>query len=64
MAQGKVQSALRYLSRDQSSGVLSLDDIIPQSQGLTTRDILKEKHPPEKPAYSEYLLPDTSDPII
>ena len=34
------------LSRDQSGGVLGLDDIIPQSQGLTTRDVLRDKHPP------------------
>ena len=46
MAQGKVRSALNYLSRDQSGGVLGLDDIIPQSQGLTTRDVLRDKHPP------------------
>ena len=38
-AQGKVQSALNYLSHDQAGGVLGLDDIIPQSNGLTTRDI-------------------------
>lgn len=67
MAQGKVRSALNYLSRDQSGGVLGLDDIIPQSNGLTTRDILRDKHPPGKPACPESLLPDQSDivnPII
>ena len=63
MAQGKVRSALSYLSRDQTGGVLGLDDIIPQSQGLTTRDILRDKHPPGKPACPEYLLPDCTEPV-
>ena len=67
MAQGKVHSALSYLSRDQTGGILGLDDIIPQSQGLTTRNILRDKHPPGKPACPESLLPDcveSVNPII
>ena len=67
MAQGKVQSALNYLSHDQAGGVLGLDDIIPQSNGLTTHDILKDKHPTGKPACPETLMPDNpeiSNPII
>ena len=67
MAQGKIHNALSYLSRDQTGGILGLDDIIPQSQGLSTRDILRDKHPPEKPACPESLLPDCAEnvnPII
>ena len=67
MAQGKVRSALNYLSRERSGGVLGLDDTIPQSNGMTTRDTLKHKHPPGKPACPESLLPDnseTANPII
>ena len=63
MAQGKVRSALSYLSRDQTGGVLGLDGIIPQSQGLTTRDILRDKHPPGKPACPESLLLDCTEPV-
>ena len=63
MAQGKVRSALSLLSREQSSGVLGLDDIIPQSQGLTTRDVLRDKHPPGKPACPESQLPDSSEDV-
>ena len=63
MAQGKVRSALSLLSREQSGGVLGLDDIIPQSQGLTTRDVLRDKHPPGKPACPESLLPDSSEDV-
>ena len=49
MGQGKVRSALSYLTREQNGGVLGLDDIVPQSQGLTTRDVLIDKHPLGKP---------------
>ena len=63
MAQGKIHSALSYLSREQTGGILGLDDIIPQSQGLTTRDILREKHPPGKPACPESLLPDCTESV-
>ena len=63
MAQGKVKSALNYLSRDKSSGCLGLDDVIPESNGMTTRDVLRNKHPPGKPAHSEYLLPDNSESV-
>ena len=63
MAQGKVRSALNYLFHDQSGGVLGLDDIIPQSQGLTTRDVLRDKDPPGKPACPESLLPDSSETV-
>ena len=55
MGQGKIKSALSFLSRNKSGGVLGLDEIIPQSQGKTTRDILTEKHPPGKTACSKYL---------
>ena len=66
MAQGKVQSALAYISRETKGGVLGLD-IIPESCGLTTRDVLKDKHPPGKQACPESLLPDsmeTVNPIV
>ena len=48
--QGKVQSALRYLSRNTSGGVLKLDDLTPETKDgetsmRSTRDILEEKRP-------------------
>ena len=67
MAQGKVKSALSYISRDQNSGVLDLDDIIPQTNSLTTRDVLRAKHPMGIPACPESLLentPEVVNPII
>ena len=66
MLQGKVNAALRLLSRDDSGGVPSLDDLIPTGIGQngeviqqTTRDVLMEKHPEGKPASDDVLL-DTS----
>ncbi len=67
MAQGKVRSALRYLSHEQNGGVLCLDDTIPETHGLTTRDVLKDKHPIGTPASPESLLartPEVNNPII
>ena len=66
-SKGKIRSALSYISHEQTGGVLSLDDIIPESQGLTTRDVLRDKHPIGKPACPEALLsdiPETVNPII
>ena len=60
----KVRSALRYLSRDESNGVLSLDDTIPSTDGLTTRDLLKEKHPTGSPARPESLMSDSPVPVV
>ena len=66
LLQGKVNAALRLLSRDDNGGVLSLDDLIPTGIGQngevvqqTTHDILMEKHPEGKPAPDDALL-DTS----
>ena len=67
MSKGKIQSALSYISHEQTGDVLSLDDIIPESQGLTTHDVLRDKHLIGKPACPEALLsdiPETVNPII
>ena len=68
MIEGKVQCALRYLSRNTSGGVLKLDNLIPvtTSDGETcqcsTHDILREKHPLGKPPAPECLLNPSTDP--
>ena len=59
MEQGKVRSALWYLSHNTTGGVLSLDDMVPiASSGsepklCSTRDVLYSKHPTDR-------LPDPS----
>ena len=67
--QGKVQNALRFISRNTSCGVLKLDDLIPEplSNGETelrsTRDILLDKHPSGKAPAACSLLIDDPEPI-
>ena len=66
MSSGKVNKALRCLSRNLSGGVLAMDDFIQDSSNgsthRTTRDILVEKYPPGKPAQPNYLLQDVPVP--
>ena len=72
MLQGKAQSALRYLCRQTSGGVLKLDDLIPATTSnepvmQSTRDVLEEKHPLCKdPPVSSLLAGDLTpvNPII
>ena len=67
MAQGKVRSALVYISCKEKNIVLGLDAIILKPHGMTTRDVLKDMPPPGKQACPESLLPDsleTVNPII
>ena len=67
MSHGKVNKALRLLSPNPHSGVLGLDDVIPDSSQIipprTTREILDEKHPPGKPASANSLLPGSPTPV-
>ena len=66
MSLGKVNKALRYLSKNSTGGILGLDDKILTPSNCTsyrtTRDILEEKHPPGKPADQNYLLQDNPVP--
>ena len=63
MAQGKVQGALNYLSRDRSGGILSLDDTIPDTNDTSVRSILRSKHPAGRPADPETLLPGSKEAV-
>ena len=71
MEQGKVRAALRYLSRNTTGGVLSLDDMIPtvssssnsEPELRSTRDILEDKHPAGKSPDPSSLL-SSSEPAL
>ena len=63
MSEGKVSMALRLLTEDSKSRVLSLDSLVPSSFDpsgepilFTARDILLDKHPIAKPADPSVLL--------
>ena len=64
---GQLQSAMRYLQPDSSSGVLSLTDVVDPATGKTVHDVLLEKHPAAVDAPSHCLLPgdpQTINPIM
>ena len=71
MEQGKVRAALRYLSRNTTGGVLSLDDMIPtvssssnsEPELRSTWDILEDKHPSGKSPDPSSLL-SSSEPAL
>ncbi len=46
--QGKVKSALRFVSDISKGGVLSLDQTVPDNGPLQVRDVLRSKHPSAK----------------
>ena len=54
---------MSHLSLEQRGSILCLDDVIPGLQRKTVRNILRDKHPPGKPAYPEALLSDTHEVI-
>ena len=79
MLQGKVNAALRFISKDTNRGILSLDSLIPTGKDLngeitwqTAIDVLREKHPKGKVAPAETLLSESEshtaefyhDPIV
>ena len=65
MLQGKVRSALNYLSRKTNGGVLQLDDLIPETNETlmrSTRDILNDKHPVGKVPPPSTLVDGIAEP--
>ena len=65
MEQGKVRSALQYLSRKTTGVILHLDDMIPtgspnsETTLQSTRDVLQDKHPAGIPPDPSSLLPSS-----
>ena len=58
-----MKAALRCLSKERQSGVLSLDELVPGRDGtLTVLDELKRKHPPADELHPEALLQGCSSP--
>ena len=69
MMEGKVKSALRYISDISKGSVLSLDKTVPvkgsdgQDKLYPVRDVLRSKHPCGKPVQENSLLHDPIDSI-
>ena len=68
MLQGKVKSALNYLSRKTNGGMLQLDDLVSETtnNGETkmhsVRDIFNDKHPKGKAPLSSTLVEGIAEP--
>ena len=56
MMEGRVRAALKLLSNNPATGLLSLDEIVDATSGKTVRDVLEDKHPDPQPAHPEALL--------
>ena len=54
--QGKIKAAIRYVSEQAAGGVLSINDLLPGSSGMTVGDVLREKHPEGRDADPAALL--------
>ena len=55
--QGKIHSALRFLSDNQGGSVLSLDEQASTDNNVTVREVLRQKHPAPRDEHAEALLP-------
>ena len=60
--EGKVHSAMRFLSEKQGGGVLDLDDCVDDHGRRTVLDLLEEKHPTARPADADALITTTEAP--
>ena len=60
--EGKVHSAMRFLTESHGGGVLGLDDYMDDREERTVFDVLEEKHPSASPADEEALVTTTEDP--
>ena len=54
--QGKIHSALRFLSDNSGGGILPSDEIVDQTRVYTVRDALREKHPAKRSVSPEMLM--------
>ena len=63
MFDGKIKAALHFLSNaEDAAGILPLDGRV--SEGITVRDVLREKHPVSQPPFPDTLLPENQQAMI
>ena len=60
--EGKIHSALRYLSDNHGGGILPLNERLDPDSERTVRDVLNEKHPTKRPASRDALVTTTEQP--
>ena len=60
MMEGRVRAALKLLSNNSNTGLLSLDETVDDTSGRTVRDV-QDKHPDPKPVHLEAVLQDADN---
>ena len=61
MMDGRVRGALKLLSDDSDTDLLSLNHVVDEVSGKTVREVLEDKHPDLNPVHPDVLLGDTDD---
>ena len=70
MLMGKVKAAIRLISEEGKGSLLSLDEVVPGTDGSTVREVLKVKHPSAQQIVPEAIIqpnqtsPDSVHPIL
>ena len=60
--EGKIHSAVRFLSKNQGGGVLDLNEFVDDSRTCTVLDVLSEKHPPGQDMAIDTLVTTFEEP--
>ena len=60
--EGKIHSAVRFLSENQGGGVLDLNEFVDDSRTRTVLDVLSEKHPPGQDMAIDALVTTSEEP--
>ena len=61
MMEERVRTALKLLSDNSDTRLLSLNKTIDDGSGKDVGDVLEDKHPNQKPAHPEVFLGDVDD---
>ena len=60
--EGKIHSAVRFLSENQGGGVLDLNEFVDGSRTRTVLGVLSEKHPPGQDMAIDTLVTTSEEP--
>ena len=61
MMEGRVRGALKLLSDDSGTGLLSLNETVDGVSGKTVREVLEDKHPDPRPVHPDVIVTDIDD---
>ena len=59
MMEGRVRGALKLLSDDSGTGLLSLNETVDEVSGKTVREVLEDKHPDPRPVHPDVIVTQT-----